>query len=168
MQNYSKKIDDAISKFKGSEVIPIASDGEWSMHQLLEYLLGISGPAKVWISSFSVTEVAIRTFLNLHDSGLLQELHCLFDFTVKRHKVGLLFFANNVSTEIAIDKCHAKLILIQNENFTITVVGSANFNINDKKEVAVIHFGKWFFDFYHALLTGWIASGLKVSNDEFK
>lgn len=167
MQNYSRKIHEAVSKFGNSDVIPIASDGEWSMHQLLEYLLGISGPARVWISSFSITEVAIRSFLKLQERGLIEELHCLFDLTVKRHKAGLLFFANNVVSEISISKCHAKLILIQNKKYTISVVGSANFNINDKKEVAVIHFGQWFFDFYKDRLTVWMDAGLKITPDEF-
>ena len=167
MQKSLQKIREALSGFEGKEIIPVASDGDWSMHHLLEYLLGISGPAKVWISSFSINEVAIRTFLNLQDAGMIQELHCLLDFSVKRHNLGLLFFANNIVSEISITKCHAKMILIKNESCTIAVVGSANFNINDKKEVAVIHFGRWFFDFYFNVLSCWIETGLKVSNDEF-
>lgn len=167
MQKSLKKIHQAVSAFKDSSVIPVASNGDWSMHELLEYLLGISGPAKVWISSFSITEVAIRTFLNLQETGQITNLSCLFDFTVKRHKTGLLFFANNVVSDITISKCHAKLILIENADCTIAVVGSANFNINDKKEVAVIHFKRWFFDFYLNVLKDWMQSGLKITADEF-
>ena len=167
MQQQFKKIEQAFSLYSDRDIIPLASDGDWSMHHLLEYLMEKSGPAEVWISSFSITEVAVRTFLNLHEKGLIRELHCLFDFTVKHHKVGLLFFASNIVSEIAIDKCHAKLILIRNEKFTITVIASANFNINDKKEVAVIHFSQWFFDFYHQQLSQWIESGIKISAGEF-
>lgn len=167
MQSSLQKIQQAVQKFRGKSVIPVASDGEWSMHHLLEYLLGISGPAKVWISSFSITEVAIRTFLKLQETGQIAELQCLFDLTVKHHKAGLLFFANNVVTRIAVAKCHAKLILIENDKMQITVVGSANFNINDKKEVAVIHMERWFFDFYKDTLTTWMNSGITISADEF-
>lgn len=167
MQKSLQKIHEAFSQFQGKEIIPVASNGDWSMHHLLEYLLGISGPARVWISSFSINEVAVRTFLNLQDAGLIQELHCLLDLSVKRHNLGLLFFANNIVSGISLSKCHAKMILIENETYTISVVGSANFNINDKKEVAVIHFGRWFFDFYFDVLSGWIQSGIKISTDEF-
>lgn len=162
-----KKINDAFSAFPDKDIIPLASDGDWSMHHLLEYLLEKYGPAEVWVSSFSITEVAIRTFLNLQEKGLIQQLHCLFDFTVKRHKTGLLFFASHIVSEIAIDKCHAKLILIRSEKVTITVVASANFNINDKKEVAIIHFSQWFFEFYLNKLIQWMESGIKISANEF-
>ncbi len=167
MQKHLAKIHEAVSAFEGKGLIPVCSDADWSMHQLLEYLMGVTGPAKVWISSFSITEVAIRSFLNMQEKGLIQQLHCLFDLTVKRHKMGLLFFASNVVSEITITKCHAKLILIQNENYSITVVGSANFNVNDKKEAAVILYEKWLFDFYLGVLTGWMESGLKITTDEF-
>jgi hypothetical protein len=167
MQKHLQKIHEAFSKFGGKPVIPVSSDGDWSMHQLLEYLLRVSGPANVWISSFSITEVAIRSFLQLQEKGLVGELHCLFDLTVKRHKIGLLFFLNNVVSDVVVTKCHAKLILIQNEKYTITVVGSANFNVNDKKEVAVIHFERWFFDFYLGTVQQWMDSGIKIQPDEF-
>jgi hypothetical protein len=167
MQKHLQKIHEAFSKFEGNKIIPVSSDGDWSMHQLLEYLLGLSGPANVWISSFSITEVAIRSFLQLQEKGFIRELHCLFDFTVKHHKIGLLFFLNNVVTDVVVTKCHAKLILIENENCTIAVVGSANFNVNDKKEVAVIHFEKWFFDFYLGIIQQWMEAGIKIQPDEF-
>jgi hypothetical protein len=46
-------------------------------------------------------------------------------------------------------------------------VGSANFNVNDKKEVAVIHFERWFFDFYLGTIKEWMESGIKIQPDEF-
>lgn len=167
MQKSLQKINKAFSGFENSNIIPVASDGEWSMHHLLEYLLRISGPSSVWISSFSITEVAIRTFLNLQEEGLIMDLHCLFDLSVKRHKIGLLNFANNVVSEIAVSKCHAKIILIKNEQHTITVVGSPNFTINDKKEVAVIHKEQWFFEFFFNELTTWMEAGLKIDSNDF-
>lgn len=168
MQKHLQKIHEAYLKFEGSNVIPLASNADWSMHQLLEYLVLKTGPAKVSISSFSITEVAIRTFLNLKDAGLIQRLDCLFDFTVKQHKAGLLFFTSNVADSISISKCHAKLILIENDMFSLTVVGSPNFNVNDKKEVMVIHSDRWFFDFYNEILTSWIADGLKIDANEYQ
>lgn len=145
----------------------MASDADWSMHQLLEFVLRKTGPAKVSLSSFSITEVAVRTFLTLKEEGLIQQLDCLFDMTVKRHKVGLLFFTSNVANNIWISKCHAKLILIENEEHSFCVVGSPNFNINDKKEVIVIHKDRWFFDFYRETLAGWMNEALRIDPDEF-
>ena len=167
MPGYLQKITQAFEKFAGCNVIPMASNGEWSMHQLLEFLLQKTGPANVRISSFSITEVAVRTFLNLKEKGLIEHLNCLFDLTVTRHKAGLLFFTSNVADKIVVGKCHAKLILIETTQDSITVVGSPNFNINDKKEVVVLHTDRWFFDFYSQVLDDWMKQGLTIDANEF-
>lgn len=121
----------------------------------------------MWLSSFSISEEAVRTLLNLKDEGFIDELHCLFDFTVKNHKTGLMFFASNVVDTISISKCHAKIVLIQTNEINLTIISSANLNVNDKKEVSAIFYSKEIFDFYHSTLTSWIDSGIKVSPDEF-
>ena len=167
MPGYWQKINKAFESFGDRNVIPMASNAEWSMHQLLEFLLRKTGRAKVKLSSFSITEVAIRTFLNLKEEGLIERLDCLFDLTVKRHKAGLLFFTSNVADNIVVSKCHAKLILIETAEYAITVVGSPNFNINDKKEVVVVFFERWFFDFYSQVLDTWMEEGLRIDAHEF-
>lgn len=147
--------------------IPYFSDGEFSMHQLIEHLLNQTGPAKVVLSSFSITEVAIRTFQRLMESGTIQSMACLFDFTVKRHKAGLLFFANNVISNIAISKCHAKVVLLYNGKHYVTVVSSANLNINDKLEAGVISTSPNMFDICFKQLTTSINNGMKVTQNDF-
>jgi len=146
---------------------PYFSDGEFSMHQLIEHLLEQTGPAKVVLSSFSITEVAIRTFQRLMESRTIQSMACLFDFTVRRHKLGLLFFASSVISRIAITKCHAKIVLIYNGKHYITVVSSANLNINDKIEAGVISADSKIFDFYFNHLVAAIDKGLEITQDEF-
>nr|NQU89741.1 hypothetical protein [Bacteroidota bacterium] len=137
------------------------------MHQLLEHLLKITGPAVVNISSFSITEVALRSFHNLMESGQIMQLRCLFDMNVKRHKLGLLYFASNVVSSIGLDKCHAKIILIVNDNWKLVVISSANFNINDKKEAGIISTEN---HVYHSVLTvynTWYENSMKISKHEF-
>jgi len=137
------------------------------MHQLIEHLLEQTGPAKVVLSSFSITEVAIRTFQRLMEQGTIQSLACLFDFTVRRHKLGLLFFARNVISQISIAKCHAKVVLIYNGKHYVTVVSSANLNINDKMEAGIISTDTAIFDYFYTKLIEGISGGIEVTSDEF-
>ena len=153
---------------KGFTTLPYFSNGDFSMHQLIEHLLEQTGPAKVVLSSFSITEVAIRTFQRLMENGTIQSMACLFDFTVRRHKLGLLFFARNVISTIAIAKCHAKVVLIYNGKYYITVVSSANLNINDKLEAGVISTDTNIFDLCFEQLFASIDNGMKISKDEFE
>ncbi|MDP2059808.1 MAG: hypothetical protein Q8J97_08715 [Flavobacteriaceae bacterium] len=126
-----------------------------------------TGSAKVRISSFSINETAIRCFLRLKESGLMTSLTCLFDLSVKRYRVGLLFFASNVISEIGMTNIHAKLVFIENDHWKVLVVTSANLNVNDKKEAGVIITMP---EHYQSMLVhyeNWYAESLKVTPDEF-
>ncbi len=166
MKNLSEKFRN-LPQLTRNNTIPFASAGEFSMHELLEFLLQTTGPATVRISSFSISEVAIRTFFRLMQNGTIVNIECLFDLSVKRHKLGLLYFANNIGSFIAISKNHAKLILIENADWKIVVVGSANFQLNDKNEVGIISADSEIYEFYFKVFKSWFLSGILINSDEF-
>jgi hypothetical protein len=128
--------------------VPYYSEAEFSMHELLEFLVEMTGPASILLTSFSITEAAIRTFHRLSDENRLKSIRCIFDNSVRMHRLGLLFFALNVTSEIALTKIHAKIIMIENENWKLTVISSANFNVNDKIEAGIITGCTDIFSFY--------------------
>jgi hypothetical protein len=156
-----------LPELKPGVTIATSSSGEYSMHELLEHLLGITGPALVRVSSFSISEVAIRAFYSLTASGTITRLDCLFDISVKRHKLGLMFFASNIGCRIALSKNHAKILLIENDRWKLVVVGSANLQLNDKNEVAVISTDPGFYDYYSQTFQLWFSKALTISPDEF-
>ncbi len=133
-----KLLEKDIGIIKQDQIKPYWSDGRWSMHDLLMFLLKLTGGAKVYLSTFSISEAAIRSFNHAIKTGLITELNCLFDYTVKRHKLQLLYFASNVANDIRLAPNHSKLILIENKDWTISVVGSANMTPNPRKEAGVI------------------------------
>ena len=124
------------------------SDGRWSLHDLLAYLLEQSGKSVIKISSYSVSEASVREFLRLKEKGLISSLHCLLDYTVKPHKGGILYFANNVADEIRMAANHSKIILIDGEFCKFTVLTSANFTVNPRYESGMITNKENVYDFY--------------------
>jgi hypothetical protein len=123
----------------GQFVLPYYSEGEFSMHELIEHvLLHYNEAALVRISSFSITENAVRTFMRLKEQNIIADLTLLLDNNVQRHKLMMLFFGLNVANEIRLTKNHSKIVLIHYMNRLITIVSSANLNINDKIEAGVI------------------------------
>lgn len=158
---------DSIKLPVNSNIKPYYSEGDFSMHQLIEHLINQMGEVSVVLSSFSITELAVRTFYRLIEQKKIKQISCLFDFTVKRHKVSLLFFISNVVKNIAIAKCHAKIVLLYNDKQFISVISSANLNINDKIEAGIISSNKQTFDFFYNKLTHSISKGIKINNDEF-
>ena len=143
-----KKLQDDIGEIAPDNMYPFYSDGKWSNHELFLYLLGLTRKAEVWISTFSISEASIRSFASAIDDGLISEFHCLFDYTIKKNKLDLLFFANNVVSDATILANHAKLILIKNDQWKISVIGSANMTPNPRKEVGVIFTIPSIFDQY--------------------
>src|ERR1043166_6088749 len=55
---------------KGDDVHFITG-GQWSMYQFLERALEVTGPAALWLSTYSITEMSARTLANLQDAGLI-------------------------------------------------------------------------------------------------
>lgn len=166
MKKFSNKFAE-LGNIEPDSVLAYVSENSFSMHELFAHLLETTGPANVRIMSFSITEVAIRTFLNLIDSGKIQKLQCILDLSVKRYRLALLNFMNNVVTEISLIKNHAKLILIENEQWKVAVVSSANFNVNDKIEAGVILTKPLLFSVYDKHFVRWFNQGLKIQKDEF-
>lgn len=108
--------------------------GEWAIHEVLPTLISAIGPASVKIATFSISEDSLRPLFFLTEDGKITGLQMLLDTTVKRHKIDLLLFAANISPEIRIDSCHAKVLLVENEQYKFGIVGSANLNQNHRWE----------------------------------
>lgn len=145
-----------------NQVKPYFSEGHWSMHDLMLYLLEITGPARVWLSTFSISEAAIRAFSVAMEKGMITQIHCLFDYTIQKNKLGLLFFAYNTVSDITITANHSKLILIENDTWKITVVGSANFTPNPRKEAGAIFTTPETFDNFLQHLRSAFAEGTQL------
>ena len=133
-----KKLAADIGTIRPGNTYPFYSDGKWSNHELFLYLLGLAGQSKVDLATFSISEASIRSFASAIGDGLISEFNCILDHTVKKNKLELLFFANNIVNEITILPNHSKLLLIGNKDWKITVIGSANMTPNPRKEVGVI------------------------------
>lgn len=107
-------------------------------HDLIEHILKQTGPAEIFVSSFSITEPAVRRFINLQEEGYIKNMACMFDKQVKRHHLQTLFLMSNFIDEIFITSNHSKVTLIKNENHHISIVSSANLNENNKIEAGAI------------------------------
>ena len=124
------------------------TDGQWSHHQLLEYILEQTGPAEVMLSTFTICEASVRSLYNLCESGQITKLKCLFDTRTRKNKADILLFAAGITPAIYISDCHAKLVIISNDKWKIAIIGSANFSINSRLECGIICSVTDVFDFF--------------------
>ncbi len=109
----------------------------YNMHDVFADLIKLSGPANVKILTYSITEFPLRILSQFHEKGIIKHLDIILDFTISRTP-DLKQFAGQTANRIRYIENHAKLLLIENENWKIIHTGSANFTKNNRFELGTI------------------------------
>lgn len=129
-----------------------ASAGLWSVHDLLFYLLAGTGPADVWIATWSMTEEPVRMLVQGLESGLIRSMRLLIDGRVTRRNASAYAFVKAHADKTAVTVCHAKVTVIRNENWHISINGSPNYTNNPRIESGIVTESRSVADFHQ----GWI------------
>jgi len=131
-------VAEKIGEVEENEVIVIPTRSNWGTTHLIEHLLQQTGPANCWLTSWSVKEQAVRSLLDLCDRGMITELHCLFDERTQIQCPRAYQLAFSQVANIRLTKIHAKVAVIQNKDWGISIVTSANLTRNPRIECYVI------------------------------
>lgn len=116
--------------------IDLRTWGVWSTHEVITHLLGLTGPAEVWVSTWAISEDAVRALVAMLESGYITSLNCLFDFRVKGFKAAALQLARFNATRLALGQVHAKVTVILNDEYAVRIISSANLTENPRIEVS--------------------------------
>lgn len=135
-------LQEEIGTIKPNSILPYITEGRWSAHTLLSYLLEYTGEANVWLSSFSLCEDAVRLFVA---DSRIKSLHCLFDSSILRYKRDLFFFLQ-AKAEIRIAANHSKIFIVEGVDRYAAVISSANLSINRRIEAGTIITDSNFFE----------------------
>lgn len=125
------------------------SNGAFNLVQLMLYVLKQTGPAHVFLSTYSIAEDSISTLRRYVDDGTILSIRFLIDNRVR--SISPKPFAHLIASFPDAYRCtslHAKVALISNDNWHISVVGSQNATHNPKLERGIIHTSEdiWRFD----------------------
>jgi hypothetical protein len=134
----NEKLHQVFGKVIDGQSVHYASLGDWSTHDLLFFLLEQTGPARVYFTTWAISEYAIRQLYGFIEHGLILELKGIFDYRNGIRKPAELQFLQKITTDIKAAKCHAKVTVIENEHWGISVVGSANYTRNPRIEAGVL------------------------------
>ena len=114
--------------------------GAFDLVQLVLYILHQTGPADVVISSYSVAEQTLKTLKRMQDRGEISSIRFLIDHRVR--SISPKPFDVLVNTFPGCYRClalHAKVALVSNAEWKITIIGSQNATHNPKLERGIIH-----------------------------
>jgi len=136
------KINDTLKQCIGdinhNQCIHYVTKGQWSMHNLLFYVLDITGPADVYFSTWSVSEDAVRQLVDYTNNDKIEHLYGVFDWRVKIRRPKAFELIKSGVVDLRLTSCHAKVTVIQNENWDVNIVSSANYTNNPRIEAGVL------------------------------
>ena len=138
IMNNSFELKDVIDKVAARQNVVWVNNGKWSMHEMLLALLDVTGPGVVHIATYAMGETPVRVISQLKQLGIIKELYCAIDNRIDTRTAGSLQMIMTIATSYAMSDIHAKVTVIENEEWRLCVIGSANYTVNKRMEAGVV------------------------------
>lgn len=131
-------IAQVLGDLKTDKAVFYRTCGAWSNINLLQYILKITGKADVYFSTWAISINAIRVLIDSEKNELINNYYGVLDAGIRNRKPEIYqqIIANFKNYCFA--KCHAKVMVIKNQKFSFTIVGSANLTANPRIETGMI------------------------------
>ena len=152
-------ISETIGTLQSGKSIFYHTEGAWSNIDLLEHMLKRSGPANLYFCTWSISIEAIRRIITWKENGLIKDLFIVADKGIRNRKPEIYQQLIGNFSNIVFTSCHAKVTVIQNQEFDFCFLGSANYTTNPRLEAGVLVNDKACADNYIALLLDKIQNG---------
>lgn len=113
-------------------------DNRVQLFDIIEYILSQTGPASIYISTFSTSEEFLRRIFRLKQKGMLTSAVMLADLKASRKTVNLYHFISNVFDYVYLAENHSKVILIRNDKWCVSICTSQNQTRGNRTESGMI------------------------------
>ena len=135
---------------------------------LLEWILEQVGTAKVWQTSFSISEEFLRRLFFIEKSGRVSEFNLVLDHKATNKTLKLWSFMTQVIQRTYLTDNHSKILLVQAESGdTVSVITSQNLTRGNRHESAFISTDPAIFRTLHAQMVDMIQNHSVPLNDLF-
>lgn len=135
---------------------------------VLEWILSQVGKAKVWQTSFSISEEFLRRLFFIEKGGKVLEFNLVLDHKATNKTLKLWSFICQVMKRTYLADNHSKILLVESESGdTISVVTSQNLTRGNRHESTFISTDKVIFAALHGQVTDLIRNHSVPLNDLF-
>ena len=136
---------------------------------VLEWILEQVGKAKVWQTSFSISEEFLRRLFFIEKKGKVSEFNLVLDHKATNKTLKLWAFISQVMKRTYLADNHSKILLVLSEaGDTISVVTSQNLTRGNRHESTFISTDKAIFNTLHAAVEDLIRNHSVPLNDLFE
>lgn len=105
---------------------------------LLGWILEQTGPADVYVSTFSTSDAFLRGFYNLKKKELVLKSVLLADLKASKKTYRLYKEMQRCFDAVYLSQNHSKVVLVQNDHWTVTVISSQNQTYGDRAETTLV------------------------------
>lgn len=91
-------------------------DNRLQLFDVLEFILSQTGPAKVYVSTFSTSEEFLRRLFSLRKRQLILHSVLMADLKAAKKTVNLYTFMSSVFDDVYLTENHSKVLLIENDH----------------------------------------------------
>jgi hypothetical protein len=146
VSDMEKTLTDAIGKIEQGITVHYYSFGNYNLVRLIMYILKQSGPAHVFMTSYSFSQKSIEQLQKRLEKREILSFKVIIDNRV-RSMSPKPFQMLASSFDYRCISIHAKVALIWNEEWKISIITSQNATDNPKMERGVIHTDYKLFEF---------------------
>lgn len=132
------KIVDSVIKPLSKYPLQAYLDNRIQLFDIIEYILKEVGESEIFISTYSTSEEFLRRIYRFKEKGLIRKAKMLIDLKAAKKTVNLYYFISNVFDECYLAENHSKVILIKNDNHTISICTSQNQTRGNRTESGMI------------------------------
>lgn len=129
-----------IGKIEPGKTIHYYSNGSFNLIQLMFFVLDQIVPADCFLATYSIATDSIEKLRRNVDAGTIRSIRFLIDNRVRSISPKPFDYLTRAFPENY--RCcalHAKVLLLWNEQFKISIIGSQNATHNPKLERGIIH-----------------------------
>lgn len=137
-EKISAEMKEQLGALRMGEAVHYSTGAKWSLHDLVVNCIQQTGPADVYLCFYAVKEYQARLLANMQRDGLIRDIHTLLYYRAGVNDAGAVQLLTSVSKTFGTMRTHAKLVVIRNENWGVTIIGSANLTTNTQADVGVI------------------------------
>jgi hypothetical protein len=134
----SRKLVDDIIRPLAKNPLQAYLDNRIQLFDVIDKILEETGPAKVYISTFSTSEEFLRRIYRLKLEGRIQRATMLADLKASRKTVILYSLIAHTFDECYLAENHSKVILIENARFRVSICTSQNQTRGNRTESGMI------------------------------
>lgn len=151
-----QKLKEALAHLKPDEHRHFPSYAMWSSHEVLRAILEIIGPAQLHLTTWSIAENPVRQLVAMRDAGMITDITMLLHERSPKNHPAAWQLVQHAIPKVRLVKIHAKILVLQNKDWGVNVVTTANLNRNKNIEYYVVathrhlaeHSAKWITEIY--------------------